>query len=227
VCRRLVRRFSFLNLALFIGFSFFTAMRCFGQGIVWDRLNLGIAEFGITAVGGGGTVQSPSVFEPGYNGAYLFGTQPYWGFGQSFGVPSDRRLASIQLRLGTLNLSAQGQFVLSVFEFDPLTQNPSALLGAVTADAAGYQYDLMNVPVSSFDFSNLNIPLRASSTYAWSLTPASGAWSGSLSIQSAESGLYPGGFAYAVNPTPEPGTPWLMLLGAGIFLLRKCFGLRT
>jgi hypothetical protein len=210
-----------LGLLALLGFTSFTTS-CLGQGILWERLNLGVAEFGITSVdGGGATVQSPSVFEAGYNGAYIFGTQPFWGFAQSFSVLSERTLASIQLRLGTLNLSAQGQFALSVYEFAPLTQTPSALLGSVTADAAGYQYDLINVPISSFDFSGLNIPLHASSTYAWALTPASPSWSGSLSIQSATASLYPGGFAYAMNPTPEPATPLLLLLAAAILWLRR------
>ena len=189
---------------------------CFGQGtMIWQRLNYGIAEFGITAVAGGVTNQSPSALETGYNGAYGFGVSPGWGFAQSFTVPSDRTLNSIQLRLGGGgNPTGQGQFSLSVYQFNQQTDTPGSLLGVVGADAANYQYDIFNVPVSSFDFSSLNIPLYASAAYAWVLTPASPSWSGSITIQAAVASLYPGGFAYALNPTPEPATPLLLVLGA-------------
>jgi len=189
------------------------AITCFGQEIIWQKLNYGIAEFGITSVVGGIPAQSPAVFESGYNGAYGFGASPGWGFAQSFSVPSDRSLASIQLRLGGGNPQGAGQFLLSLLEFDPQTQTPGPLLGSVTDVGANYRYDLLAVPISSWDFSGFNILLRATNTYVWTLTPASPSWSGSVSIQAAVASLYPGGFAYALNPIPEPATPWLLALG--------------
>ena len=89
-----------IKLLAFLGFAT-VITPCFGQGTVtWQRLNAGIAEWGITSLVGGVNTQSPSALESGYNGAYGFGVSPYWGFAQSFTVPSDRTLTSIQLRLG-------------------------------------------------------------------------------------------------------------------------------
>lgn len=185
----------------------------FGQGsVTWKQLNNGICEFGITSVAGGVTNQSPSALQSGYDGAY--GISSDWGCAQSFTVPSDRTLSSIQIRLGGGGSpTGRGQFSLSVFQFNQQTGTPDSLLGVIFADAADYQYDMLNVPVSSFDLSSLSIPLYASNAYAWALTPVFSTWSGSLTIQAGAAALYPGGYAYELTRAPEP-TP-LALVGLG------------
>lgn len=193
-----------------------------GQYVAWQQLNLGIAQFGITSIANGVTNQSPSVFQAGYNGAYTFGGTPNDGFGQTFTVASDRPLASIQLRIGLFNQPGQGQFALSVLEFDPLTQTPGALLGTVIANATNFNYDILSVPVSSFDFSSLGIELQASKTYAWTLNSASADWIGPLTIQSCLASFYPDGVAYSLIPVPEPAAPALAILaGIGFAVLHK------
>jgi len=203
-----------IQLLALLGFTLF-ALPCFGQPLIWQPHNRGIAEFGITSVEGGITNQSPSVFESGYDGAYSFGDSPYWGFAQSFAVSSDRTLASVELRISRGNSPGQGQFALSLVEFGAQTQTPGTLLGSVNADASNYHYNhhLESVPISSFDFSSLNIILQDSIMYAWTLTPKSSSWSGSLLIQSGVQSLYPDGFAYFLNPVPEPATPVILILG--------------
>jgi hypothetical protein len=192
--------------------------------VLWTRqsANYGVAEFGINSLVGDAITQSPSVFEPGYNGAFGFGAWPdaWWGFAQSFAVPSDGLLVSIELRLGR-GQPAQGQFALSVVAFDQQTDTPGTLLGSILAEAADFDYELTHVPISSFDFSALNISLQATHTYAWILNPASTSWTGSLTVQSAVASTYPDGFAYSLYPVPEPATPFLLISGGALVMVNR------
>lgn len=210
--------------ALFCCTNLAFACSASGQGTIeWHPLGMGVAEFGITSLVGGAPVQSPSALETGYNGAFVFGQDYYWAFAQSFTVLSDRTLRSIELRLANAtNPAAQGQFMLAVTELDPASHLPGPVIGSVTAQAADYHYSLMNAPVSSFDFSSLNLQLVASKTYAWTLRPLWPPWSGSLYIHSGQQSLYPSGNTYfSSNLVPEPATSSLLMFGlAGLVMCR-------
>jgi len=174
-------------------------------------------EFGVTATVGGVTEQTPSAFESGYNGAWVFASPIYYGMGQTFTVPSSRALQSIELRVGGVNNQpASGQFEVAVYLFDPLSNAPRRKLASVLADAQSFdQIDLTKVPVTSFDFSSFNILLDPAETYALSATPTSTYAGGALTLQAAQD-IYPHGNPYSLSLVPEPGA--VALFGCGLLL---------
>lgn len=196
-----------------------TAARdCPAQVIYWQSLPNEV-EFGVTASIGGSLVQSPSAFEPGYDGAWLFGNSMFYGMGQTFIVSSTRTLQSIELRVGGMNAQpTYGQFEVAIYEFDPISASPTLKLGAVLANAQDYyNIDLVNAPVSSFDFSSFDISLQSGKTYALAVTPTDTFTGGLLSLQAALD-IYPGGTAYSLVVVPEPNMIALCSLGTVLAL---------
>jgi hypothetical protein len=189
---------------------------CSAQGVIWQPVT-GEVEFGVTAIVGGTPIQSPSALESGYNGAWTFGNTPYRGMAQTFTVPSLRTLQSVQLRVGLFNYPATGQFELAICTFDSLSGTPSSKLASVLADAQNYEFDMLNVPVSSFDFASFNVSLNPAQTYALAVTPTA-TFAGTLALQAATD-IYPGGEPYALSVVPEPSTVALCSLGTISFLV--------
>ena len=172
-----------LAITISIVYGLTYAHNCCAQGsISWQSL-VGEVEFGVTTSVGGSSVQSPSVFETGYSGAWLLGNSIYYGIGETFSVPSSGTLKSIELRLGGANRQpTSGQFEVAIYDFNSSSPSLSPILGAVFGDAQDYYgIDVMHVPVSSFDFTSLNISLQAGKTYALAVTPTSTYSGGSLS----------------------------------------------
>ena len=134
---------------------------------------------------------------------------------ETFSVPSLRQLQSIQLRVGLANnIPAIGQFEVALYRWDPLNAAFDSKLAAVLADAQDYQFDLLHVPVSSFDFSSFNVSLNPLENYAFAVTPTS-TFSGTLTLQGARS-IYPGGEAFSLSVVPEPSV--VALYGLGVVL---------
>lgn len=186
----------------------------------WLQVQIADVEFGVTSLLNGTPVQSPFPLENGYNGAYVFGNPvegPWTGVAQTFNVASSRTLQSIDLRVGRFgNKIPSGQFEVAVYRFTSLSWSPSEKLAAVSANAADYFFDILSVPVSSFDFSDFNIPLNPAEVYALAVTPTATFRGGHLTLQAATD-IYPGGSAFiresAEYPplVPEPCTLSLML----------------
>jgi hypothetical protein len=167
-------------------------------------------------------VNSLSVLETGYNGAWLVNAGPQlYGIGQTFTVPSLQNLGSIQLRLAGHGSPVTGHFEVAVYRFDPGSGAPSLKLAAVSANAQDYMnFSSTAAPVSSFDFSSFNIALSPSETYALSVLPGADLTGGSLSLQAATD-IYPGGEGYVLSVVPEPGTPVLLGLGIACWLVAR------
>lgn len=190
---------------------------CSAQSVIWEPLTSQM-EFGATAVVGGTQIESPSAIESGYNGALFFGASTVNGLAQTFTVPSSRLLQSIQLRVGQFNNQVPtGQFELAIYTFDSLSGAPGSSLASVLANAQDFQFSIFDVPVSSFDFTKLNVWLNPAQTYALVVTPTV-TFTGMLALQSG-SDIYAGGTAYSFSIVPEPSMVSLCGLGAALYLV--------
>jgi hypothetical protein len=180
-----------------------------GETMIWESFQNGSEdmEFGITALDGGLSVQSPSVFESGYNGAYTI-EEFYFGWGQSFAVASERTLTSVQLRIGDFEMNnPTGQFQVAVYEFDEFNNTAYNKIAYVFANAEDYSgFDKFNVPVSSFDMSGFNAVLDPSKAYALAVTQMPSFTGGVLTIQGAQN-IYPGGSSYMLTISESAQPP--------------------
>src|SRR5262249_8478174 len=101
---------------------------------------------------------------------------------------------------------------IALFQFDAATQTPVNKLGSILVDVSSYQFDLVSVPRSSFDFSSSGISLSAGNTYALAVLPTATFTGGLMSLQAATD-IYPGGSAYSVSfLVPEPSSAMLALI---------------
>ena len=190
------------------------ALDCFSQGISWVPILREDLEFSVTSAAGGVTLTEPSTIAGGYDGAYVFAAPPwYWGIGQTFNVPSTRLLQSIQLRVGGMNnIPASGQFEIAIYQFDTAHGTSTTKLAGVLANAADYWgYDLVSVPVSSFDFSKFGLVLNANQTYGLAICPTANYSGGSLTLQCGLN-VYPDGNSFLLY-VPEPGAASLFAVG--------------
>jgi hypothetical protein len=208
-----------LAIIISIVFGLTDAHNCCAQrSINWQAL-AGEVQFGVTTSVGGSPMQSPSEFETGYHGAWVFGNSIYYGIGETFSVPSSGTLKSIELRLGGVNgQPTSGQFEVAIYNFNSSSPSLSPILGSVFGDAHDYYgIDLTQVPVSSFDFASLNISLQAGKTFGLAVTPTSTYSGGPLSLQAAVD-IYPGGSPFLLSVVPEPNVMTLCGLGTVLAL---------
>ena len=167
----------------------------------WESWHGGIeeVEFGITSEVEGNTIQGPWVFESGHNGAYGFGGEHYYGWGQTFAVESERTLLSVDLRVGGFGHgNTSGEFEVAVYEFDEVNSIPGPKIAYTLEDASDYTYPLSSVPVSSFDLSSFNATLKSTQTYAVAVTPGPSFSGDQLTVQSAID-IYSGGCSYELT----------------------------
>lgn len=196
------------------------ALACPAQNWDWYEQPGQDLQFGISALVSGQPEQDPSVFG---SFPYSFGLTSYYGggWGQTFTVASLRTLQSIDLILGpSSDHPGTGEFELAIYRFNPLSVAQSEKLGFIVANAGDYRQ--VPFPVSSFDFSNLNLSLSPAETYAWSVTPKPGFF-GALAFASTglqNQDIYPGGTAFSL--IPEPGALSIGLLGAVVCMFHRC-----
>jgi hypothetical protein len=198
-----------LSLTILVGLA---GVNCLASDALWQPLP-GEVEFSITSDVSGVSVESPKALEGGYNGAWWFGDFPYNGIAQTFTVDSSRLMKSATLRLGGFDFRhASGQIEIALVQFDTATQIPVSKLGSIVVNASSYQFDLLSVPRSSFNFSSFGIILNPQNTYAVVVLPTATFTGGLMTLQAATD-IYPGGSAYSVSfLTPEPSSATLVLI---------------
>lgn len=157
----------------------------------WEPSVGGDLEFGITSLVSAVEEDAPWVFEGGYNGANWFDKDNT--LGQTFTVSSDRLLQSVTTRVNAWN-NAVGQFEMAIYEFDQSSKSTTNRLAFVTGDADSYRYDLLSVPMSTFDMSSFNVTLTAGQPYMLTFRGMESSV-GTFSVQSA-SNIYGGGIIY-------------------------------
>lgn len=155
-------------------------------------------EFGVTALVGAVSEDSPWVFEGGYNGAYWFDNA--YSVGQTFTVPSDRTLQSVSARISA-GRDTTGRFEVAIYVFDPDTLSTTTRLAFATGDAADYGYDLQGVPVSTFDVSGAGATLTAGQTYMLTFRGLEGS-AGTFYVQGGTN-IYGGGSVHQAQYVPS------------------------
>jgi len=174
-------------------------------------------EFAVTAANGQTAIDC---LQTGYDGAHCFQLSPWRQIAQTFTVSSNTVLGSVKLRIGDFNgVQCSGQFEVAVYGFNPAGSIYDSKLAYAVANAGYYDgYDLLNVPVSTFDLSSFNTLLQHSARYALTITPLE-SFTGRLSVQMQANNYSAGQCMLFDTPIPEPAT--LSLLALGACLLRR------